>query len=212
STGIEWWRRRRLGTAELGGERRERAGVVVRAWLSGGAGSRAGVGFGGSRRRVGAAGLRGSEIEVAGRSFTPAGCGIELGSRFLNQEGMRDRGSSRFLSQEGMRDRGIVSIFEPGRHAGPRFVSVFEPGRHAGPTFVSFLEPGGHLRLTLGPFARALASEIDHLPFGSVRGRWSVEALARADGEIERITESAREEVLVACRHLVERFGGSGAV
>src|SRR5690606_18424847 len=158
----------------------------------------AGVGFGGSRRRVGAAGLRGSEIEVAGRSFTPAGCGIELGSRFLNQEGMRDRGSSRFLSQEGMRDRGIVSIFEPGRHAGPTFVSV--------------LEPGGHLRLTLGPFARALASEIDHLPFGSVRGRWSVEALARADGEIERITESAREEVLVACRHLVERFGGSGAV
>jgi hypothetical protein len=58
----------------------------------------------------------------------------------------------------------------------------------------------------------ALASEIDHLPFGSVRGHWSVEALARADGEIERITESAREEVFVACRNIVERFGGRGAV
>lgn len=53
----------------------------------------------------------------------------------------------------------------------------------------------------------ALASEIDHLPFGSVRDQWSADALVRADSEIERITEAARADVLVACRNLVERFG-----
>jgi hypothetical protein len=52
----------------------------------------------------------------------------------------------------------------------------------------------------------ALASEIDHLPFGSVRTQWSAEALARADVEIEKITQLARADVLVACRHIVERF------
>jgi hypothetical protein len=52
----------------------------------------------------------------------------------------------------------------------------------------------------------ALASEIDHLPFGSIRTRWSAEALARADVDIEKLTQLAQADVLAACRHIVERF------
>jgi hypothetical protein len=52
----------------------------------------------------------------------------------------------------------------------------------------------------------ALASTTDHLPFGQVRSRWSVAALARADAEIERITERNREHLRQACANLIARF------
>ena len=52
----------------------------------------------------------------------------------------------------------------------------------------------------------AVASEIDHLPFGDVRSRWSAEALRRADAEIGRITEGAKEDVIRACENILARF------
>ena len=57
----------------------------------------------------------------------------------------------------------------------------------------------------------AIASEIDDLPLGSVRSQWSSTALARADLEIKRYTEAAREDVLAACRNIIERFGAPDA-
>jgi len=53
----------------------------------------------------------------------------------------------------------------------------------------------------------ALASETDHLPFGEVRSRWSADGLAKADEEIEAITEAYRAKVLAACANLISRFG-----
>jgi hypothetical protein len=51
-----------------------------------------------------------------------------------------------------------------------------------------------------------VASEIDALPFGPVRERWSSAALAKADIEIARYTLVVQERVLGACRNIVERF------
>jgi hypothetical protein len=53
----------------------------------------------------------------------------------------------------------------------------------------------------------ALASETDHLPFGTGRDRWSVEALARADAEIDAITRRNHDKVRRACENLIARFG-----
>jgi len=61
----------------------------------------------------------------------------------------------------------------------------------------------------------AVASEIDALPFGPVRAQWNSAALARADVEIARYSQLVKEQVLGACRNVVERFGPpqpSGAV
>jgi len=52
-----------------------------------------------------------------------------------------------------------------------------------------------------------ISSSIDHLPFGSVRRQWSAEALARADSEIALLTDLNRDDVLLACRNVVDRFG-----
>jgi hypothetical protein len=52
----------------------------------------------------------------------------------------------------------------------------------------------------------AVASEIDHLPFGELRSRWSAEALRRADAEIGRITDGAKEDVIRACENILVRF------
>jgi hypothetical protein len=52
----------------------------------------------------------------------------------------------------------------------------------------------------------AIASEIDALPFGPARERWSSAALAKADIEIARYTDVVQEQVLRACRNVVERF------
>jgi hypothetical protein len=56
----------------------------------------------------------------------------------------------------------------------------------------------------------ALASGTDHLPFGEVRSLWSASALARADEEIEAITNSYRASVRRACENVIARFS-SGA-
>lgn len=52
----------------------------------------------------------------------------------------------------------------------------------------------------------ALSSETDHLPTGSARQYWSPAALAAADVDIARITESAKPDVLRACQSIIERF------
>jgi hypothetical protein len=52
-----------------------------------------------------------------------------------------------------------------------------------------------------------IASQIDHLPFGAIRDRWSDAALANADAEIEAITESNRDKVRQACQNVIARFG-----
>lgn len=52
----------------------------------------------------------------------------------------------------------------------------------------------------------ALISETDHLPTGTARKFWGVEALARADQNIARIEASARDNVLAACRSIIARF------
>jgi hypothetical protein len=52
----------------------------------------------------------------------------------------------------------------------------------------------------------AIASESDHLPFGEVRSRWSLEALALADVQIRRLTEAYQKSVFEACEHLLMRF------
>jgi len=52
----------------------------------------------------------------------------------------------------------------------------------------------------------AVASEIDALPFGSVRDRWSRVALAKADVEIARYTRVVQDQVLSACKNVVARF------
>src|SRR5688572_29553648 len=41
----------------------------------------------------------------------------------------------------------------------------------------------------------ALACETDHLPIGPARSRWSVDALAKADAEIEAIEARSRAQV-----------------
>jgi len=58
----------------------------------------------------------------------------------------------------------------------------------------------------------SLASEIDHLPFGSVRSQWSTDALARADVEIEKLTRAVQAEVLAACRNIIGRYQASNAM
>jgi hypothetical protein len=52
----------------------------------------------------------------------------------------------------------------------------------------------------------ALASETDHLPIGQARSRWSVDALARADAEIEAIEAQSRARVRQACENMIRRF------
>lgn len=51
-----------------------------------------------------------------------------------------------------------------------------------------------------------IASDTDHLPFGQVRDRWSSAGLAKADAEIEAITERHRVEVRQACENVIARF------
>jgi hypothetical protein len=53
----------------------------------------------------------------------------------------------------------------------------------------------------------AIASETDHLPFGEVRDRWSQDGLAKADAEIEAISDAYRPKVREACTSLIARFG-----
>lgn len=52
-----------------------------------------------------------------------------------------------------------------------------------------------------------IASDTGHLPFGAVRDLWSAAALAKADAEIEAITQRNRDRVRLACENVINRFG-----
>jgi hypothetical protein len=52
----------------------------------------------------------------------------------------------------------------------------------------------------------AIDSETDHLPVDLERRNWSVDALERKDKEIAEYEASARDDALVACKVLIERF------
>jgi hypothetical protein len=72
------------------------------------------------------------------------------------------------------------------------------PDWHVDPDFVVFAN---------------IADETDHLPFGSVRTRWSADALAKADAEIEAIEAANRAIVRQACSNVIARFSaGAGTI
>ena len=49
-------------------------------------------------------------------------------------------------------------------------------------------------------------SETDHLPVDIERRNWSAESLARKDAEIAEAEAIYKDDVLAACRKLIERF------
>jgi len=51
-----------------------------------------------------------------------------------------------------------------------------------------------------------VATETDHLPVDSERANWSPEALERKDREIAQAEKIYKEDVLSACRKLLEKF------
>jgi hypothetical protein len=52
----------------------------------------------------------------------------------------------------------------------------------------------------------AVDSETDALPTGSARRYWDPVALRREDREVQRAEAMYRDEVVAACRHLIDRF------
>lgn len=50
----------------------------------------------------------------------------------------------------------------------------------------------------------AMLAEVEHLPIGAARARWSAAALARTDRELMDHERRARESARYACRRLVE--------
>jgi Protein of unknown function (DUF2489) len=58
-----------------------------------------------------------------------------------------------------------------------------------------------------------LADSTDHLPFGPVRGRWSADALVKADAEIAAIEAANGAIVRQACSNVIARFSaGAGTI
>jgi hypothetical protein len=53
----------------------------------------------------------------------------------------------------------------------------------------------------------AVDSETDHLPVDTERRNWSAEALGRKDVEIAQAEASYKNNVIAACRKLIEQFG-----
>lgn len=51
-----------------------------------------------------------------------------------------------------------------------------------------------------------VSSETDHLPLGTARQYWSVEALARHEPEIQKSIEWAKGVSLAECKSIVSRF------
>ena len=49
-------------------------------------------------------------------------------------------------------------------------------------------------------------SETDHLPVDIERRNWSAEALERKDAEIAEAEALFKDDVIAACRKLIERF------
>ena len=56
------------------------------------------------------------------------------------------------------------------------------------------------------PFV-GIASETDTLPIGAIRQRWSPEALAKLQPEIDRAEKWASEFGRAKCQWLIDRFG-----
>jgi hypothetical protein len=54
---------------------------------------------------------------------------------------------------------------------------------------------------------RAVDSETDHFPLGSVRERYSPEALRRVDVEMENYLLEASEDIRRACDQIIRVFG-----
>jgi Protein of unknown function (DUF2489) len=52
----------------------------------------------------------------------------------------------------------------------------------------------------------AVDSETDHLPVDKERHNWSAEALERKDAEIAEAEAFYKNNVIAACRKLIERF------
>jgi hypothetical protein len=52
----------------------------------------------------------------------------------------------------------------------------------------------------------AVDSETDHLPVDTERKNWDAEALRRKDAEIAKAEAFYKDDVIAACRKLIERF------
>jgi Protein of unknown function (DUF2489) len=57
----------------------------------------------------------------------------------------------------------------------------------------------------------AVSSEIDDLPFGSVREGWSKDVLDRADSKASEYAALTGQQVLLACRNVIARFEARGS-
>ena len=53
---------------------------------------------------------------------------------------------------------------------------------------------------------RAVESETDHFPIGSVRARCAPDYLKRADQEMELYLAEAKDDILAACREIVRAY------
>ena len=54
-----------------------------------------------------------------------------------------------------------------------------------------------------------VADEVDDLPVGTERARWSLSALRREDAKIAQYESKVRDQVLAACRNVLTRFSSS---
>jgi hypothetical protein len=54
--------------------------------------------------------------------------------------------------------------------------------------------------------------ETIHLPLGDVRRHWGSDALARKDIEIAECEAAHKDEVLAACRRIIEKFSSGPSV
>jgi len=54
---------------------------------------------------------------------------------------------------------------------------------------------------------RGISSDVDHLPIGEVRNKWSKEALLKHEPEIQQSTLWAKEISLEQCNLLAKKYG-----
>ena len=54
-----------------------------------------------------------------------------------------------------------------------------------------------------------ISDETDHLPIGAARQYWDPKALEEADISIARIENSARDDVIRACKNIIRRLGSA---
>ncbi len=53
---------------------------------------------------------------------------------------------------------------------------------------------------------RAIESETDHFPLGEMRARCANDYLQRMDDEMNRYLDSARQDILSACKEIIRTF------